>query len=123
MAITHGTTTRGTLAQAVLDAVNGGSAAGKLKILTSGDAVLCTITLQDPAHTRSGAVLTLAGVPLSGTASGTGTAAKFTVTDSNDNIIYQGSVGTGGSDLTIDNTSIASGQTVQVTSHTYTAAV
>jgi hypothetical protein len=121
MSITHAAAVRGTLAQAILDAVNQGSAAGKLKIYTAADALLCTITLQDPALTRSGAVLTLAGVPLSGTASGTGTAAKFTITDSDDTVIYQGSVGLSGADLTINNTSVNSGQTVQATAHTYTA--
>jgi hypothetical protein len=123
MAITHGTTTRGALALAVLDAVNGGASAGKLKIYTSGDGLLCTITLSDPAYTRSGAVLTLAGVPLSGIASGTGNAAKFSVTDSDDNVVLQGSVGTSGADLTINNASITTGQTVNVTSHTYTASL
>lgn len=122
MAITHSTTVRSAIANLIDDQVNGGSSFGKLKILTSGDSVLATITLQDPAFgSASSGVITLAGVPLSNTASGSGTAAKFTVTDSDDNIIYTGSVGTSGADITIDNTSIISGQTVSVSAHTYTA--
>lgn len=121
MSISHSAALRGVLAQAILTAIDQGSSYGKIKIYTSGDSLLATITLQDPAMTRSGAVLTLQGTPLSATASGTGTAAKFTVTDSDDNVIYQGSVGISGADLTIDNTSVNSGQTVRVTAHTYTS--
>lgn len=122
MAITHPSAVRTAIANLIDDQVNAGSTYGKLKILTSGDSVLVTITLQDPAFGAANTgVITLAGVPLSNTAAGTGTAAKFTVTDSDDNIIFTGSVGTSGTDLTIDNTSINTGQTVTVSSMTYTA--
>jgi hypothetical protein len=120
MSISHSAAIRGTLAQTILTAIDQGSTYGKIKIYTSGDSLLATIILPDPSMSRSGAVLTLLGVPLSATASGTGTAAKFSITDSDDNVIYQGSIGTSGADLTIDNTSINSGQTVRVTAHTYT---
>jgi hypothetical protein len=121
MAITHGTTIRGVLAEAIKTGVDQGSTFGKLKILTAADALLATITLQDPAFSRSGAVLTLLGVPLSTTASATGTATKFIISDSDDNVQYQGTCGQSGSDLTIDNASVVSGQTIQITGHTYTA--
>lgn len=119
---THGTAMRGVLAEAVKTAVDQGSGAGKLVIMTSADAVLATITLQDPAFSRSGAVNTLLGVPLSTTASGTGTAAKAKVTDSSDVTIYEGTCLSSGGDFTIDNTSIVTGQTVRITSHTYESA-
>jgi hypothetical protein len=122
MAITHPTATRTAIADLIDDRVNGGAGAGTLVILTSGDAVLASITLQDPAFgAGSNGEITLAGTPLEGTASGTGTAAKFEVRDSDATVIYTGSVATSGGDLTIDNTSITSGQTVRVTSHSYTA--
>lgn len=123
MAITHPTAARNTLASAINTLVNAGSAAGKLKILTSGDALLATITLNDPAFgsPSNGAIAAVTSPALSTTATGTGTAAKFTVTDSDDTVVYQGSVATSGGDLTIDNTSIVTGQTVNVTAHSYTA--
>ncbi|MBN1131201.1 MAG: hypothetical protein JXA71_19580 [Chitinispirillaceae bacterium] len=123
MAITHPTAARNTLANAINTLVNAGSAAGKLKILTSGDALLATLTLADPAFgsASNGAIALDCDPVLSAQATGTGTAAKFTVTDSDDTIIYQGSVATSGGDLTIDNTSIVTGQTVNVTAHSYTA--
>lgn len=122
MAITHATAVRSVLANAIDDQVNGGSSFGKLKILTSGDSVLATVTLQDPAFgSASSGVITLQGTPLSTTATGDGAAAKFTCTDSDNNIIFTGSVGLSASDLTIDNTSILTGQTVTISSMTYTA--
>ena len=125
MAITHPTTVRNALANSIDDQVNQGSTYGKLKILTSGDTVLATVTLQDPAFGAANTgVITLAGVPLSDTsADATGTAAKFTVTDSDDTIIFTGSAGlTGASpDLVLDNTSFVAGQTFTITALTYTA--
>lgn len=59
----------------------------------------------------------------SGTASGTGTAAHFRIKDSAGTTTHlQGSVTAtgGGGDLTLDNTSIASGQAVSITGFTLT---
>jgi len=123
MAITHGSAVRGDLAQAVLDAVDGGTGAGKVVVMTAADAVLATIALQDPSYSRSGAVLTALGVPLSTTATGTGTAAKAKVVDSDDTTIYAGSCGMSDADFIIDNTSLVAGQTVRLTAMTYTAPV
>lgn len=58
-----------------------------------------------------------------GTASGTGTAGYFRIVDNAGTTCHaQGTVGTSGTDMIIDNTSIASGQTVTVTSFTLNAA-
>lgn len=43
MPITHGVATRGALAQTTLDAVDAGSGAGKVVIMTAADAVLATV--------------------------------------------------------------------------------
>lgn len=120
--VTHSSTLRESWAQDVLDTADGGASYARIMIYTSGDALLCTITLQSPSFSRTGAVLTLLGVPLSGTASGTGTAsyAKLVTSDSTDKIV-QGTVDTADADFIIDNTSIVSGQTVRITACTYTA--
>lgn len=56
-------------------------------------------------------------------ASGTGTAAHFRIKDSGGSTCHlQGTVGTSGTDMIIDNTSIASGQTVTVSTFTLTDA-
>lgn len=104
-----------------------GTAAGSLVVGTSAlsgaTGVLCTIPLATTPATVSGSVLTLSGVPLSATASGTGTAALAELRNNAGTVIVSGlTVGTSGSDITISNTSITSGQTVQVTSGTITHA-
>jgi len=118
MAVTLPTATRNALADNIDDLVNAGAGAGKLKLYTAADALLVTITLQDPAFGAAAAgVITLAGVPLSGTASGTGTATYGTLTDSNDVERLRATVG---AEITIDNAALVSGQTVNVTAVTVT---
>lgn len=123
MAITHSAAVRGTLAQAILTAVDAGSTFGKIVCMTSGDADVATFTLQKPSFSRSGAVLTLLGVTLSTVDTHTGTIAKFKVVDSDDAVVYQGTASTSGADLTVDNTSVTTGQTCRITAHSYTAAL
>lgn len=106
----------------VLDAINGGTGAGKLKIYTAAAGLLATLTLADPAGAVSGDVLTFDFDPdISATASGTGTAAAATITDSDDNVIVSGlTVGTTGTNIVLDNASINTGQTVTITAGTLT---
>lgn len=104
-----------------------GTAAGSLVIGTSAlsgaTGVLATIPLATTPATVAGSVLTLAGVPLSATASATGTAALAELRDSTGAVIVSGlTVGTSGADIIISSTAITSGQTVQVTSGTITHA-
>lgn len=120
--VTHSSTLREAWAQDVLDAVDGGGSYGRIGVYDSGDTLLVMFTLQDPSFSRSGAVLTLLGVPLSGTAAATGTAnyAKMMNSAATDKIV-QGTCATADADFIIDNASIVSGQTVQLASCTYTA--
>jgi hypothetical protein len=123
MAITYAAGLKTTRMQAVRDAIDAG-ANGKLEIGTAGmAAVLATITLADPASSVSGAVLTLLGVPLEVAASGTGTAAAARIRTSADADVITGlTVGTSGTDIVLDSTSITSGQTVRITAGTITHA-
>lgn len=122
MAITLGTPARNAACDGVVDLVDAGSGAGKLKIKDAGNNVLCTITLADPAFGGAAVgVATAAGLPKSGTgtsAAGVGTdATKYDVTDSDDNVIWSGTIP---SNMTLDNDNIAENQTVTVTSWTHT---
>ena len=106
---------------------SGAGSAGSLVIGTSAlsgaTGVLATVTLQNPAATISGSVLTLAGVPLSVAATDTGTAALAEIRDNAGNAIVSGlTVGTSGTDIIISSTAISSGQTIQVNSGTITHA-
>lgn len=83
--------------------------------------LLCEITLpSDWLNAASSGASTLAGT-WSGTATGTGTAAHWRIKDSTGTTTHlQGSIGQGSGDLSLDNTSIVSGQTVSVSTWTTT---
>ena len=123
MAVTHGTATRNALADQVDTQVNTGVGTAALEILATST-VLVSFNLPNPAFgAASGGTITMSGLPLSNTASATGTANKFQVKDRDGTVVFDGSVTAtgGGGDMTLDNTSINSGQTVQIDTFTYTA--
>lgn len=127
MATTLSSAARSAACNAVVDLLDAGSGAGKIRLQSAAGAYLCDIALDDPAFGNAAAgVASAAGLPNSGVglaAAGTGTACtKFEATDSDNNVIYSGTVTVtgGGGDITIDNTSIAENQTVNLTSLTHT---
>lgn len=113
---------RTTRMQAVADAIDAGAAAGTLEIGTAAMAsVLATITLSDPCGSVSGDVLTLTFPHSDTSADNTGTAAAARIKDSNGNVVVSGlTVGTSGTNVVLDNTSITAGQTVTINSGTIT---
>ena len=115
MALTYSTAVKTARMNAVVTALG---ASAKLQIGTSGMAtVLATITLDATAGTVANGVLTLSGMPKNVAASAAGVAAAARLRTSDDVDIITGlTVGTSGTDIIIDNTNIASGQTVNVTS-------
>lgn len=115
MAITYSTATKTARMNAVVTQL--GSSA-KLQIGTTGmSTVLATITLDATAGTVSNGVLTLSGMPKNVAASAAGTAAAARLRTSGDVDVITGlTVGTSATDIIIDNTNVASGQTVNVTS-------
>lgn len=123
---------------AVVDRVDAGAGAGKLRIYdgTGGvpanadDAIgsqvlLAELTMSDPAYGNAvdinpGARATANAITGDTSANNTGTAAFFRVLDSNDVPIIQGNVGTSGQELNLNTTSIVAGVSVQVSSLTHT---
>ena len=123
MAITHSQAAKQAATDAVVDLVDGGAGAGYITICDDA-AVLATLTLNDPAFGAADAngTATLDVDPaISAAASGSGTADNFKVYDSDDTLIFSGTITAtgGGGDMTVDNTSINSSQTVSITSFTY----
>ena len=91
---------------------------GTLEILTSADAVLASIGLSPAAGSVTGGVWTLA-FDGSATASAAGTAAKARIKASSGTVVVSDltvSATGGAGDVKLDNTSIASGQTISVSS-------
>lgn len=106
-------------------AATGTATAGSLVIGTSAlsgaTGVLATIPLPTTPATISAGVLTLAGTPLSVSAANAGTAAKAEIRDNAGTVIASGlTVGTSGSDVNLNSTSISAGQTVTISSGTIT---
>jgi hypothetical protein len=86
--------------------------------------VLATITLaSDWMSAASAGAKSLSGLPISdASADNTGTAAHFRIYASDGTTCHiQGSVGTSGTDMIVDNTSFNAGQTFTITSFTLTA--
>lgn len=125
MAVTYTTAVKTARMQAVADQIDAGASPGKLKIRDASNVVLATLILADPCGTAASGVLTIDFSPaISDTAAdATGTAANAIITDSADTTVVSGlTVGTSGTDIVIDNTSINIGQTVTVTAGTITHA-
>lgn len=125
MAVTYSTAVKNARLLAVRDSIDAGSGPGVLQIGTAGMAVvLAEIALADPSATASSGVLTFSGFPRSDTAANnTGVAAAARIRDSAGTDVITGlTVGTSGTDIVLDNTSINAGQVITINSATITHA-
>jgi hypothetical protein len=127
MSVTYSTAVKNARMTAVRDQIDAGGAAGKLEIGTTGmGTVLATITLGysgSSTGTVSGGVLTLVMPKSDSSADATGTAAAARIrTSANADVITGLTVGTSGTDIVLDSTSITAGQTVTINSATITHA-
>jgi len=124
MAITHGLATRIAVSNAVVDRLDlgTGTSAGRLVFQTSANAAVATLPLSNPAFgdaNGSTAVATANSITSDTNAAG-GTTTKFELRDRDANAIILGSVGTSGSDINLSSVIIGAGDTVTVSSLTYT---
>jgi hypothetical protein len=116
-------------AQVILDAIDAGAGPGVMQVYgdtqaTNADTavgaqtLLLELTLQDPAGSVSGSVLTFDVTPtITDNALATDTATWIRILDSNNNVVLDGTVGT---DVTISDATLDSGQTVTLVSATLT---
>lgn len=123
MAITHNVTLRNTVADSVVDAIDAGAGAGTLIFQTSGDVEVATLTFSDPAFGNAASGTATASAITSDTSATGGVIAKFVVQDSNSVQVFSGTVTAtgGGGDIEMSNLTIGAGDTVEITSLTYTA--
>lgn len=84
--------------------------------------LLFELTCTDPAAAApSGGVLTFSTITADSSANATGTATWFRVVDSTGTVVFDGDIGTSGSDLNLTTTSIVATQPVSISSATITA--
>ena len=130
MALGINATIRNSMLNAIRDAMDAGAGAALIRIYdgsrpaTGGTAttLLAELTCTDPSAANAAAgVLTLSAITQDASANATGTATWFRVVDSTAAHVFDGNVGTSGSDLNLTTTSIVATQPVSITSATLTA--
>lgn len=130
MALGFATTLRNSMLNQITTALDAGAGAALFRIYdgtrpaTCGTAttLLAELTMTDPsASAASGGVWTASSITADSSANATGTATWFRCVDSTGTCVLDGNVGTSGSDLNLNSTSISVGQNVSVTSWTITA--
>jgi hypothetical protein len=122
-AVTHGSATRDAIANLVTNAIDAGTPPGTLQFQTSGDVQVATLTFSnDSFGAASSAVCTAAAITSDTSATG-GTIAKARLKNAagTDVVICSVTATGGGGDITLSSVVISAGQTVAVTSLTYTA--
>ena len=109
---------------AVITAIDAHASPAYIEIGTAAmAATLVTITLDDPSFTESGGVITMAGAPKSGIATGAGTAAAARIrTGGAADVVTGLTVGTAGADINLSSTAILVGQTCTISAGTITHA-
>lgn len=103
--------------------IYGGTVPANEAAALGGATLLAEFSLgADWASAAAAGVKALSGLPVSITGSADGTATFYRIYDSAGTTCHeQGTVGVSGADMTIDNASIATGQTVRITAWSKTA--
>jgi len=117
------TSIRTAQADAAVDSIDVGSgtAQGRLKIYTAAfGALLCTCNFSNPAFGAAASGVATASAISTGTAGASGTAAVGRVVDRDDATQWEFTVGTSGADLNLTNVTIATNDTVAISSFTFT---
>lgn len=124
MAIAHSTATRTAAADLVVDRIDAGSGAGKIKFYTAGDVEMGSATFADPAFgnaSNGSATMVSGAITATISLAGTNVMAKFKVMDSADTEVFNGTVGTAGADINLTSVTFNQNDTLTINSITYTA--
>lgn len=127
MAVTLTTAARNAAADAVVDLLDGGTpgdASGDITFATSGAAVnLCTCALTNPAFGAASSGVATAATISQGTVSGSSNPSTIAVAlfrNRANTEIFRCAVGTSGSDINLSAVAVNNGDTIDITSLTYT---
>ncbi len=121
MAVTHPSAVRDIIANAVVDSIDVGGA-GSLIFQTSGDVEVATLTFSATAFGASSSGTATASAITSDTNATGGTVAKFKIQNgSAADAGFAGAVSTSGSDINLSSLTVGAGDTVSISSLTYSA--
>ena len=125
MALTHTTAVRNGLADYTVDQIDTGSADanGDLVIMTSGDSEVATLACSNPAFGAASSGTATASAISDDTSATGGTAALFKFQNRDNTETFRGSVtaAAGGGDIELSSVAIGAGDTVSISSFTYSA--
>lgn len=127
MSVTHIESIRNAMADAVCDTIDAGSSAGRIAFLSAAGSEIVALTASDPAFGSASGGVKTAGAFSPGTAAQSGTVTSFTFYDSDSNEAgFRGTITAQGAspegDIKIRLDAIEAGDTITITSLTYTAA-
>lgn len=125
MAITLTAAARNAACNAIVDLIDAGTGAGTIEIKSAASTVagtseVATLTFSDPAFGDAASGVATASAITDDTSATGGTAGFFTIFDSNDVAVMQGTVATSGADLNLSSVTIGAGDTVSISSFTVT---
>lgn len=121
MSVTHPAAVRQTLANAVVDSIDVGGA-GALIFETGASAEVARLPFANPAFGDAVGPVATANPITSDTNATAGAVAAFKMVDGNDaDAGFAGNVQVSGGDINLADLNIAAGETVSITSLTYTA--
>lgn len=123
MAVTHPVAVRTALADFVVDQLDEGTPPGTLEFQTSGDVEVATLTLSTTAFGAASSGTATAAAITSDTSATGGTIAKARLKNAagTDKIICSVTATGGGGDIELNSVVVSAGQTVSVSSLTYSA--
>lgn len=123
MAVTHPAAVRTIIANAVVDSIDVGGA-GSLIFQTSGDVEVATLAFGATAFGAASGPTATANAITSDTSATGGVVAKFKIQNgSAADAGFAGAVSTSGSDINLSSLTVGVGDTVSISSLTYTAPV
>lgn len=123
MSLVHVVAIRNSLADLVVDLIDAGAGAGYIEFQTSGDVEVATCPFGDPAFGAAATGTATANAITDDSSATGGTIAKFRIKDSDNTEVFSGTVTvtSGGGDIELTSVIIGAGDTVSMTSLTYSS--
>lgn len=119
---THSTAARNVIADSAVDLLDVGTtnASARVVFRTSGSAEVATLIMSNPAFGSAASGVATAGAITADSNATGGTIDHAVLTDRDNNVVITGTVGLSGAEINLSSLSVSAGDTVTLTSLTYT---